>query len=119
MRNFEGAKEAPPSSSEPSPTTHPTHPHTDPAVEDDAINGGIQGFSGLGSKAVTEITRLLKKPFEFVTGSVHGRSCNHGTFSPRPEIRAGNVRSKRSRLTRFGGRRLRMENLLRERGIRA
>jgi hypothetical protein len=119
VRNFEGAKEAPLSSSEPSPTTHPTHLQTDPAAEDDAINGGIHGFSGLGSKAVTEITTLLKKPFEFVTGSVHGRSCNYGTFSPRPESRAGNVRSERSRLARFGGRRLRMENLMRERGIRA
>lgn len=98
MRNFEGADA--PSSSETSPHTHPTHPENDPAAEDDAIDGGTHGFSGLGSRAVTETTALLKKPFEFVTGSVHSGPCNHGTFSPRLASRAGSVRSG---LGGFGG----------------
>jgi hypothetical protein len=98
VRNFERADA--PSSSEPSPRTYPTHPDTDPAAEDGAVDGGSHGFSGLGSRAVTETTALLKKPFEFVTGHPHTGPCNHGTFSPRLESRAGSVRSG---LGSFGG----------------
>lgn len=99
VRNFERSTDAP-SSSEPSPTTHPTHLDTDPAADDDAIDGRTHGFSGLGSRAVTETTALLKKPFEFVTGPAHTGPCNHGTFSPRFESRTPSVRSG---LGGFGG----------------
>jgi hypothetical protein len=98
VRHFEEGDA--PSSSEPSPNTYPTHLHTDPAAEDDAADGETHGFGGLGSRAVTETTALLKKPFEFVTGHPHTGPCNHGTFSPRLESRACSVRSG---LGGFGG----------------
>ena len=97
-RNFEDADA--PNSSEPSPRTYPTHLDTDPAADDDAVDGGIHGFSALRGRAVTETTALLKKPFEFVTGHPHTGPCNHGTFSPRLESRSGSVRSG---LGGFGG----------------
>jgi hypothetical protein len=98
VRNFE--RPHPPSSSEPSPNTYPTHLDTDPGADDDAVDGRTHGFSGLGSRAVEETTALLMKPFEFVTGHPHTGPCNHGTFSPRLESRAGSMRSG---LGGFGG----------------
>ncbi|KAG0652716.1 sulfate transporter [Hyphodiscus hymeniophilus] len=91
-RNSERSDDAP-SSSEPSPNTYPTHIHADPGADDEGIDEEVHGFSGLGGKAITETTALLKKPFEFVTSCAHTGPCNHGTFSPRLESRAGSVRS--------------------------
>lgn len=91
MRDHEQHRDAP-SSSEPSPNTYPTHLDNDPEA-DDEIEGRRQGFVGLGGKAVTETTALLKKPFEFIAGPAHSGPCDHGTFSPRLESRAGSVRS--------------------------
>ena len=99
MRNTERPDDAP-SSFEPSPNTSPTHLDTDPGADDHGPDGRAYGFSGFGSRAVTETTALLKKPFEFVTGHPHAGPCNHGTFSPRLGSRAGSVRSG---LGGFGG----------------
>jgi hypothetical protein len=92
--------DAGPSSPETSPNTFPTHLDTDPGADDDALDGRTHGISDLGSRAVTETTALLKKPFEFILGSPHAGPCNHGTFSPRLESRADSVKSGRSG---FGG----------------
>lgn len=81
------------SSSNPSPNTYPTHLDTDPAADDDAIDGRAHGFAGLGSRAVGETTSLLRKPFEFATHTAHAGPCDHGTFSPRLESRTGSIRS--------------------------
>lgn len=84
------------SSSNTSPNTYPTHPHTDPDEhEDDDGEGRAHGVgvSDFGSKVASETTALLKKPFEFVSSSPHAGPCNHGTFSPRLESRADSVRS--------------------------
>ncbi|KAF4636680.1 hypothetical protein G7Y89_g1414 [Cudoniella acicularis] len=92
-----------PSSSNASPNTYPTHLDADPAADDDddATDGKTWGISNLGGRAISESTSLLRKPFEFVTGSPHGGPCNHGTFSPRLESRADSVRSGYS--DGFGG----------------
>jgi hypothetical protein len=92
--------DAAPSSSETSPNTFPAHLDTDPGADDDALDGRTHGFGDFGSRAVTETTALLKKPFEFVLGTPHAGPCNHGTFSPRLEPRADSVKSGRSG---FGG----------------
>src|SRR6187402_1564359 len=54
-----------PSSSEPSPNTYPTHVDTELEEDEGTLDGKGQGLSDLGSKAVTETTALLRKPFEF------------------------------------------------------
>lgn len=87
-----------PSSSEPSPHTHPTHLDTDPSAEGDAVDGGTKGESSFG-KAITETTALLRKPFELIEHAAHPGPCNHGTFSPRLESRAESIRSNYG----FGG----------------
>lgn len=89
-----------PSSREHFPHSYPTHLDTDPEADEDTLDEGSHGPSGLGSKAVTETTALLKKPFEFITQHPHSGPCNHGTFSPRLASRAGSVRSG---LGGFGG----------------
>ena len=91
-----------PSSSEPSPTTSPTHLNTDPGAEHVALDGKTHGFSDLGSKAVTETTALLRRPFDFLVSSPHEGPCNHGTFSPRVDSGAESIRSEQSGLA-FGG----------------
>ncbi|KAH6676745.1 sulfate transporter family-domain-containing protein [Halenospora varia] len=92
-----------PSSSNPSPNTYPTHLDTDPAADDVAAAGRTWGIQDLGSRAVTETTSLLRKPFEFVAASPHAGPCNHGTFSPRlSESRADSIRSDHSGHS-FGG----------------
>jgi hypothetical protein len=87
--------EYPPSSSEPSPNTYPTHLENDPGAEDEGLDGNT-GAQHSGSGAVNETTSLLRKPFEFAVASPHGGPCNHGTFSPRLESRADSVRSGHS-----------------------
>jgi hypothetical protein len=74
-----------PSSSEPSPNTYPTHLDTDPAADDDALDGKTHGTRDLIGKAVDETTSLLQKPFEFLLSSPHEGPCGHGTFSPRAD----------------------------------
>lgn len=85
------------SSTEPSPTSLPTHleeePDTDLRLDGKAREGGEESFA---SRAVNETTSLLRKPFEFVTGSPHAGPCNHGTFSPGVESRADSIRSGHS-----------------------
>jgi hypothetical protein len=88
--------DAAPSSSETSPNSFPAHLDTDPCADDDALDSRTHGFGDFGSRAVTETTALLKKPFEFVLGTPHAGPCNHGTFSPRLESRADSVKSGRS-----------------------
>jgi hypothetical protein len=103
IRTADGADaDVAPASSNASPNTYPTHPTTEPAAEDDAIDGETHGYGLLGRRAVTETTALLRKPFEFVTGCAHGGECNHGTFSPRLDSRTHSVRSGHSGYG-FGG----------------
>jgi hypothetical protein len=94
QRHASVPEEAGPSSTEPSPNTYPTHPATE--LEEDG------GIAELGSRAITETTALLKKPFEFIISSPHSGPCNHGTFSPRLESRAESVRSGQTGYS-FGG----------------
>jgi hypothetical protein len=77
--------QAAPSSSEPSPNTYPVHLDTDPAADDDALNGRTHGTRDVIGKAVDETTSLLQKPFEFLLSSPHEGPCGHGTFSPRAD----------------------------------
>jgi hypothetical protein len=83
-------KDKAPSSSEASPNTYPTHISTDPAAEDDALDGRINRAGDLSERA-SEFTPLLQKPFEFLLStSPHEGPCGHGTFSPRADsIRSG------------------------------
>jgi hypothetical protein len=74
-----------PSSSEPSPNTYPVHLDTDPAADDDALNGRTHRTRDVIGKAVDETTSLLQKPFEFLLSSPHEGPCGHGTFSPRAD----------------------------------
>jgi hypothetical protein len=89
----QGGEEYAPSSPETSPKTHPTHLDTDPAADDNAIDGRTHGFAEAGRQFATETTALLKKPFEFVTGPAHRGRCDHGTFSPRLDSEAASIRS--------------------------
>jgi hypothetical protein len=77
--------QAAPSSSEPSPNTYPVHLDTDPAADDDALNGRTHGTRDVIGKVVDETTSLLQKPFEFLLSSPHEGPCGHGTFSPRAD----------------------------------
>lgn len=93
----EGADMEGRSSTEPSPTTLPTHLEEEPE-EGLALDGKAreEGEESFASRAVNETTALLRKPFEFVTGSPHAGPCNHGTFSPGLESRADSIRSGHS-----------------------
>lgn len=78
-----------PGSSNLSPNIYPSHPDTDPAADDDAVDAehnGV-GIASLRSRVASETTALLKKPFELATSSPHAGPCNHGTFSPQLESR--------------------------------
>lgn len=99
-----GGRRTMPSSSEPSPNTYPTHLEHEPDVDEQSLDDGeTHSIAELGSKAVTETTALLRKPFEFAIGTpAHNGPCNHGTFSPRLESRADSVRSGHSGFG-FGG----------------
>ncbi|TAQ84485.1 hypothetical protein B7494_g7194 [Chlorociboria aeruginascens] len=85
--------DATPSSTEPSPRTHPTYPHTDPSAVDGVLDGETSTMEDFGTRVATETTSLLRRPFELVTGCAHPGDCNHGTFSPQVESRAESVRS--------------------------
>lgn len=61
------------------------HLDTDPAADDDALNGRTHGTRDVIGKAVDETTSLLQKPFEFLLSSPHEGPCGHGTFSPRAD----------------------------------
>lgn len=69
-------------SAEPSPRTRPTHIDFEPAAD-----------------GATETTSLLKRPFELAAEHPHSGPCDHGTFSPRLESRAGSFRNEYG----FGG----------------
>jgi len=88
---FAEGEDKPTSSSEPSPNTYPTHLDTDPAADDEALDGRTHGIPNLVGQAVDETTSLLRKPFEFLLNSPpHEGPCRHGTFSPRADsIRSG------------------------------
>ncbi|KAL3423930.1 sulfate transporter [Phlyctema vagabunda] len=75
-----------PSSSATSPRARPTHTRTDSDAADDGTKDTAIG------RAATETTALLKKPFELITGHIHEGPCDHGTFSPRLQSRAGSYR---------------------------
>ena len=83
-------KDKAPCSSEASPNTYPTHLSTDPAAEDDALDGSTHEARDLTRRA-SESTPLLQKPFEFLLSTPpHEGPCGHGTFSPRADsIRSG------------------------------
>lgn len=88
-----------PSSSETSPNSRPTHIHIDREPSGWEID---QEPQSIGGKIANETTALLRKPFEFVTGSPHDGPCDHGTFSPGLDTRPGSVRSGNSGYG-FGG----------------
>ncbi|KAE8451740.1 hypothetical protein EG329_003197 [Mollisiaceae sp. DMI_Dod_QoI] len=90
---------AEPSSSETSPNTRPTNIHPDQEPDAYTIEEEPQDIR---SKIANETTALLRKPFEFVTGTPHAGPCNHGTFSPGIESRADSIRSGHSGYG-FGG----------------
>lgn len=82
------SQEGKPSSSNPSPNSGPTHIEFEP--EDDSIGARL---GELGSRAITETSALLRKPFEFMKPHAHEGPCNHGTFSPHLQSRPQSVRS--------------------------
>jgi hypothetical protein len=83
------------SSSEPSPTTLPTHIEEEPGA-DFGLESGTRDDGTFASRAATETTALLRKPFEFVTHAPHAGPCNHGTFSPGLTSSADSIKSGRS-----------------------
>jgi hypothetical protein len=81
------------SSAHPSPNTYPAEFDADPGAEDVALDGKSHGISDVKGKIVDETTALLRKPLEFILSAPHAGNCDHGTFSPRVESRAGSIRS--------------------------
>jgi hypothetical protein len=53
----------------------------------------LQKLGARAEEAARETTALLRKPIEYVSDYVHPGPCNHGTFSPQPNSRAGSIRS--------------------------
>jgi hypothetical protein len=84
-----------PSSSEPSPNTIPAYLEEEPDASL-RLDGQTRKEDAFASRAATETTSLLRKPFEFITTSAHAGPCNHGTFSPGLESRADSIRSGHS-----------------------
>ena len=80
------------SSAHPSPNSRPTHIEFE--AEDESVGGRLHGGLGeLSSRALTETSALLRKPFEFIKPHAHEGPCNHGTFSPQLQSRPQSVRS--------------------------
>ncbi|PBP28197.1 sulfate transporter, partial [Diplocarpon rosae] len=91
------------SSSQLPPHTYPTPLDHEPGADEDGLDSRPQGRMETASQGATEITALLRKPFEYVTGtSGHNVPSDHGTFSPRLQSRPDSIESGSSGFG-FGG----------------